>query len=171
MLLYCCWPVLAGLEDRIDLHFLLAGHMKNVCDRASCQAKRHFKSRECLAPSDMINLIEDSRQTTTCISTMSVTWRDWKQILRKKFLPAPLNISKFHQFTFCFDCPGVRWNETREFTNECLYFLYFEFMLCQELVDGKSESTRVASDKYGSKHAHWCFIFSFAISLARAKTI
>lgn len=108
ILWYLCWRVICGLNDRIDLYFLVSGHTKNVCDGAFGHVKRGLKSKDARCPGDMMKIIDESSKSNKCIPGSEVRWMDWKKILSPHFsIPTALSITKYHVFTFKKEKPGV----------------------------------------------------------------
>ena len=60
------------MNNQVDLFFLIAGHTKNLCDGAFGHVKRRIKVRDVHTPQEMMNVIEDSSNTTKCIPSANV---------------------------------------------------------------------------------------------------
>lgn len=64
VLWYVVWRVITGLNDGINLCFLVWGHTKNVCDGVLEHVKRKLVCRDVVCPDEMMDLIENSAQST-----------------------------------------------------------------------------------------------------------
>lgn len=108
VLWYLVWLCWVGIEDVVELHFLIAGHTKNVCDGAFGHIKRRLSHTDAYTPGDMLKIIEESSSTTKCIPSTKVFWRNWKAFLRQFFyLPSALAITKYHTFITKRSEPGM----------------------------------------------------------------
>lgn len=74
VLWYLCWRVLIGLNNSIELCFLIAGHTKNVCDGAFGHVKRRLNQTDTHTPADMMSVTENSRSRTKCVPSAHVDW-------------------------------------------------------------------------------------------------
>lgn len=134
VLWYLCWRVFCGLNDQIDLYFLISGHTKNVCDGAFGLVKRQLRLRNARCPRDMMKIIQESSQSTSCVPGSQVTWRDWKKLLGPFFsIPSNCLISKYHVFTFKKSSPGVLFVQSLTSSQS-----HFEFNLLSK--KGKQEA-------------------------------
>ena len=81
VLWYFCCRVPMGLNDSIELCFLIAGYTKNVCDGAFGHGKRRLNQNDTHTPADMMAAIENSSSTTRFVPSVGVYWRNWKSLL------------------------------------------------------------------------------------------
>ena len=120
--LWClCFRVLLYMNNQVDLFFLIAGHTKNVCDGAFVHVKRRLKVRDVHTPQEMMNVIKGSNDTTKCIPSANVDWRDWKDVLRQAFvIPSKFGITKHHVFSFKSSTSGIvcAWNLSDSATSD-----------------------------------------------------
>ena len=114
--MYLCWRTLVGLNETLTLHFMVAGHTKNIVDGAFGHIKRKLVTKDVRTPSEMMDLISESSENTHCVPAVSVSWALWKNFLSRYFkIPVSFAITKFHVFKFCHAPPGVL--HAKEFTN------------------------------------------------------
>lgn len=108
MIWYFAWRVIAGLNETIELYFLVAGHTKNRADAGFGLVKRKLKQYNAIVPADMMKVIEISSESNTCVCGSDVIWYDWKRILEPHFtIPKDLKITQYHVFKFDACRPGV----------------------------------------------------------------
>lgn len=119
ILMYLCWRVIVRLSESIFLHFMIAGHTKNVVDGAFGHVKRKLKIRDTRTPREMMSVIEDSSENSLCIPSADVLWRQWKVFLEKFFkIPNGFSITKFHTFRFSVDGLGKMYVREYSFSEE-----------------------------------------------------
>lgn len=108
VLWYVSWMVWVGLEDTAQLLFFVAGHTKKVCDGAFGHVKHRLSHTDAKCPKDMMDIIEWSRKSTTCIPGTHFNWRSWTTFLGQFFcVPSKFAISKYHVFTACKEKPVI----------------------------------------------------------------
>lgn len=107
VLWYLAWLVCTGREKRVELDFMIPGHTKNVVDGRFGLVKRLVRRSDVVVPAEMMKIIQDSCDTTTCVPSVNVTWRDWKEYLQLYFgMPVDLKISQSYRFIFDCRFPG-----------------------------------------------------------------
>lgn len=75
--------------------------MKNLCDGAFGHVKRKLWKSNVHAPVEMMQVIEDSSISTTCVPPSNVPWLNWNQILSQSFcIPSKIKVSQQHCFSF-----------------------------------------------------------------------
>lgn len=85
---YLAWRVLAGYDDEISLHFLVAGHTKNVVDGAFGSFKRKVRNMKVVHPADAMYALKNSSESTIPVLASAVRWTSWKKLLRDAKEPA-----------------------------------------------------------------------------------
>ena len=102
------WSIILSFKTETNLHFLVAGHTKNVCDGAFGHVKRRLKRTDVYTPRDMMDCIRTSHIPSIYIPSIDVSWRDWKSILDNSFVSRNnFKIKQYHHFKFPADDIGV----------------------------------------------------------------
>lgn len=105
---FAAWLVMRKVFSKVEIMFLVAGHTKNVCDGAFGSVKRLFRARNVHSPKEIMQVIEKSARTTSCISSSQIDWLRWREILPKFFvMPNTLRIMKNLVFSFRSETPGT----------------------------------------------------------------
>ncbi len=104
---FLCWLVCMRYFETVELWFLVAGHIKNVCDGVFGHIKREYRRKSVPVPYDMNKLIEDSCDQARFGNSSSVRWKRWKIILEELFkIPGELKITQHQVFQFRASIPG-----------------------------------------------------------------
>lgn len=115
LLMYLRWRSFVRMNDSIFLSFMLAGHTNNVVDGAFGHIKRKIKTKDDLTPSDMMEIVESSSESSRCVPCQYVAWRQRKDFLEQFFkLSGCFSINKYHVFRFESQEPGIIY--TKEFS-------------------------------------------------------
>eukprot|EP00171_Calliarthron_tuberculosum_P002461 IDg2461t1 len=116
VLWFCSMLTILKVFDEVCLHFLVAGHTKNVCDGTFGNVKKLFRARNVYTPKDMMQILEEGASNSIPIGARSVCWMDWKRLLDQYFkYPSNLKITHNHIFTFKSESPGFI--ETKEYAS------------------------------------------------------
>lgn len=89
---------------------MISGHVNNECDSSFglVMLKRLFCRRDVLHPPNMIEVINYSSWSTTCISSSEVTWLKRKKLLASHSkVPSSFKIALYNYFTVRKDVPDV----------------------------------------------------------------
>ena len=101
MLWYFLWRVIKGMEKKIVLYFMIAGHTKNRCDCAFGFVKRKLRQENVLTPDEMVSVVERSSESNKALICSDTKWRRWKEFLSLYFsVPKKFKLSKYHVFEF-----------------------------------------------------------------------
>jgi hypothetical protein len=101
ILQYMCWRILSGLSDHIELHFMIAGHTKCVCDQRFGSIKSKLKITDVWTPTEMSSCIASATKDIKIIEAPSVRWQNWKTLLNDIFDQKEVTrITSFQSFQF-----------------------------------------------------------------------
>ena len=105
MVQYLMWQVLTGLQDSIELHFMITGHTKFSPDACSGLIKRKFRRTDVSSLDDLARVVDESGVRNLCqlFSTQDghtiVPSRDWAGFLSSHFRRLD-GIKQYHYFRF-----------------------------------------------------------------------
>lgn len=88
--------------DTINICFLDAGPTKNVYDGSFGCVKCLFRSKNVHDPVSMMDIIEKSSRTTTCIPASQLECQKWRELLPKYFI-MPGNVRAKKPMSFLFE--------------------------------------------------------------------
>ena len=111
---YLVWRVLAGLNESIELSFMLVGHTKFAPDRFFGLFKRLYRKSAVDTLSDIERVVKESSPSGKNVAQLTISpsgsrnvhWIDWSSFLQKFFKPIP-NITSYHHFKISKAEPGV----------------------------------------------------------------
>lgn len=110
---YCCWRVMAGLEDEIRISFMIVGHTRCSVDGGFGLAKKKYRSADVDSPEQLASTVEASSKQNK-VDSFTWEWRDWDEFLALKFRRI-VGITKFQHFRFSQEFLGeVRMKQTFE---------------------------------------------------------
>ena len=102
---YCCWRVLAGFNDSVQLNFLLTGHTKFAPDRSFGLIKRQYGRTVVDTLDDIVDVVGRSSQAglnSTVVTydyvseQRNVQWYDFSSFLSSFLKPVPRVLSYHH---------------------------------------------------------------------------
>lgn len=115
VLWFCAMLTICNIFDEVTLHFLIAGHTKNVCDGAFGNVKKLFRVSDVYNPRDMMNILREGSTNSKPVFADEIKFQNWKDILEEHFkYPQKIQISRNHVFGFSATSPGFI--ETKEYS-------------------------------------------------------
>lgn len=114
MIQYLMWRVLAGLNETVELSFMLVGHTKFAPDRFFGLFKHLFRLSVVDTIQDIARVVTESspsgknlaQTTVTPTGSRIVYWIEWTSFLQQFFKPIP-QITSYHHFLVSKEEPGV----------------------------------------------------------------
>jgi hypothetical protein len=138
LMYYLCWRVMKGLQKKIQLNFMIAGHTKFYCDSNFGSFKSKLRTADIWNSSDLKQLIDNSSVVNIAIHDIEFdhfSFSDYCDSMGTKALP---EITKMHVMSFSSEYVGVmrykfysddiEWQQVRLF-NENQTLLDFEQIL------------------------------------------
>ncbi|KAK3105662.1 hypothetical protein FSP39_002952 [Pinctada imbricata] len=116
MLHYLSWRCAKGFNDELNMHFMIVGHTKSMCDGCFDLARIKYIRSECHCVSDLENTIDNSASRNEVIHP-PFPWYDWDSFFNRVFKGLK-GISKFHHFRFTNELGNVYARETTESTEQ-----------------------------------------------------
>ncbi|CAG2190974.1 unnamed protein product [Mytilus edulis] len=108
---YLLWRCGKGLHKTINLHFMIAGHTKCLCD--ACFGMLKFRKSDVNTVSQLVKIVDNSAKCNRSEvfnenddDENSLKWYRWDNFFTKYFKPLR-GIGKFHHFRFTSDEVGV----------------------------------------------------------------
>lgn len=111
---YLVWRVIAGLNETVELSFMLVGHTKFAPDRFFGLFKRLYRVSLVDTMTDIVRVVEESstsgknkaQLTVSPSGSREVHWIDWSEFFREFFKNIP-NITTYHHFKVSKSEPGM----------------------------------------------------------------
>ena len=111
---YLVWRTLAGLNDTVELSFMLVGHTKFAPDRFFGLFKRLYRWSQVDTITDIVRVVKESSPSGKNLSQLTVSptgsrevhWIDWLTFFQSFFKPIP-NITSYHHFKMSKADPGI----------------------------------------------------------------
>ncbi|XP_062614900.1 uncharacterized protein LOC134276644, partial [Saccostrea cucullata] len=107
---YLAWRCCTGRHKEIQLHFMIAGHTKCLCDSCFGMIKKKFRRSEVNGIQELEAVVENSAKCNTAVryggQVNGLQWFGWDTFFNAYFKPLK-GIGKFHHFRFSAEEPGV----------------------------------------------------------------
>lgn len=101
---YLSWRVIAGLNKKITLSFMLVGHTRCFVDGNFGLLKKFYRSSDVDTVQQLKEVVNNSARSNIA-QMYPWEWREWDRLLDTLFKPIP-GITKFHHITFSSDQKG-----------------------------------------------------------------
>nr|XP_022302539.1 uncharacterized protein LOC111110356 [Crassostrea virginica] len=103
---YLAWRCLNRFHKKINLHFMIAGHTKCLCDSCFGMLKKKYRRSEVDGIEQLEQVVEQSAKSNTVARCGELQWFRWDAFFSRYFKPVK-GIGKFHHFMFTAEEPGI----------------------------------------------------------------
>ena len=103
---YLAWRCLNRFHRKINLHFMIAGHTKCLCDSCFGMLKKKYRRSEVDGIEQLEQVVEQSAKSNTVSRCGEFQWFSWDAFFNRYFKPVK-GIGKFHHFMFTAEEPGI----------------------------------------------------------------
>jgi hypothetical protein len=132
MMQYLTWRVMAGLNRKIEISFMMVGHTKFAPDWAFGLLKQKFRRSNVGCLHDLAKMVRDSSTINNAQSedgTVFVRQYNWSSFFEKMFKRQAFDgIKSLHHLVFTASTPGKLWS------GRGLMVWIKPFMSCQRLM-------------------------------------
>ena len=104
MMAYLCWRLLCGLEDQIDISFMVVGHTRCSVDGGFGLAKQKYRLGDIDTMEQLVSVVTESACSNVA-STKNWEWRDWDSFLQGYFKRLA-GITQYQHFNMTKEQPG-----------------------------------------------------------------
>lgn len=102
------WGIIMGIENNVNMYFLVIGHIRNSSDGAFGHVQRRLQCADVSFLKDMKAVIDQSSTCIHFVCSVNLSWVDWKSVLSEFFkVLRCFRITTYELFRFESRMPGI----------------------------------------------------------------